>query len=361
MLYSRSNMFPEFYTKILEHILEGNLCIAEGEIASAYLDSIENKDYLKKHENTVWLKLLECRIQFQKNGTIENVLDSYKENNTNITLLAEVYFVSGLIAFYSEDFIKGVENFSKAAGFYRQMNLKKRELLSEYNVYIGKATIDFDWSGEEQIVFLNSLAAKAYLISDHHLLSIIYRQRSLVYKELSKYQAAIEDSLKALDLLLGTQNHSDAQGVYLNLCDIYLDLNEPLKAQLYYEKIITPIDPRHAFALAYINARLNNITHIMVSDFSFICPHYKKRVSLCGISLEVEESLQDLTESERRLLVLLRESPRRKTDLVKLIWPEKVNPKSLDNRLYQLIFRVNKKSKYRIQKNLGLYVLASGT
>jgi tetratricopeptide (TPR) repeat protein len=208
-------------------------------------------------------------------------------------------------------------------------------------------------------VFLNSLSAKAYLIADHHLLSIIYRQRSLVYKELFKYQAAIEDSHKALDLLMGARNHSDAQRVYLNLCDVYMDLNNREMAQLYFERLIRPIDPRHAFSVAYIHARINKLNEIAVSDFSFICPHYKKRATLRNIVLSVEESLSGLTDSERKLLVLLKESPRKKTDLVKLIWPERSNPKSLDNRLYQLIFRVNKKSSYKIQKSLGLYILAS--
>lgn len=348
-------MFPEFYSTILELILGGSLVEAEQEISVSYQQF--SKDPLTKH-NLSWLSLLDCRIQLQKNARLVLPVH-HNENCDDVFFLSELCFVNGLVAFYSENFEKGIAEFKKAAELYRKANMKKKELLSEYNVYIGKATINFDWCGDEQIVFLNSLSTKAYLLSDHHLLSIIYRQRSIVYKELRKYQAAIEDSLKALELLLGTQNHSDAQGVYLNLCDVYLDLNEDKMAQLYFEKLVKPIDPRHTFSVAYIHARLNKLNEISVSNFSFVCPHYKKRAVLRNVSLNVEESLRELTHSERKLLVLLKESPRKKTELVKLIWPEKSTPKSLDNRLYQLIFRINKKSIYKIEKCLGLYRLAS--
>lgn len=319
-------------------------------------------------------------------------------------LRGEINFVKGLYYFNQSKMKEGAECFLEAYKNFKASTKPERMGLARYNYIIGKSyepNIDPHWLFTE----LRELESEIQGEKNHKLHGVILRQKSYLYKEQGRYQAAKTEALASISLLEIHGAHSDYHLALLNLVDISLELKDQTAAEEALERVMPPFDPRVAFPLSYFQHRLK-ITPLDFSIQKFSCPHFLMRykdwqssqplqammptpvkTSLRSNESELPQVQSNLesTESslthwkwnssmgvlhstsqtfsfkkhsmEKKLVDNIFAEPISKELLSERLWPGFSEVKLLDNRLHRLISRVNKKIGGHIQLQAGKYFL----
>ncbi len=203
------------------------------------------------------------------------------------------------------------------------------------------------------------------------------RQKSYLFQEIGRPHAALCEAEKAVKTLGLNGLLSDYQLALIQAADCAMDLGDSHVAKQYFEYVISPIDTRVKFPLAYLEARI--FGNVMDPKwFDIVVPYWKlkfeKHFTRNKTPLEVnyywnqnsgifkdpisKKCTSILPRSlEGLLLNCLIHQKCSKSLLCEVLWPSHCNVYHLDNRLHKLISRLNKKFVPIIQFDGRFYFL----
>ncbi len=320
--------------------------------------------------------LISLRLALKTGGYID--LDSVITTHTDHPfLLGEALFVQGLLHFQTGLYQPGSQCFSQAETHYRVAGRIHKALLSKYNYFIGRLNVNLIDTKEHAFQELKEIENEATQEHSKKALGLVWRQKSYLFHEIGHTHAALCEAEKAIKILEFNGLLSDYQLALIQAADCAMDLEDPHKAKLYMEYVISPIDTRVKFPLAYLQARIfGNV--IDPKWFDIVVPYWRLKFEKHFIKkqapLEINYSwkqksgkLQDPCSKkliniqprslEGRLLNCLIHQKCSKSLLCEVLWPDHCNVYHLDNRLHKLISRLNKKSVPLIQFDGKFYFL----
>lgn len=341
------------------------------------------------HDVALMRLLLSSRIAI-KSDLNQFPLESLRSAHTeSIWLKAETHFVLGLYYFSNSDWMSGIASFGSASEKYEKCGFLEKALLANYNAFIGGLNRESESKNSERpladkLSEIQQLMIQAELQNNKRMLGLLLRQRSYELKDAGKVHAAFLDGKRAVEFLELFGPGSDYHLALINAVDCALDLNDQFMAKAYYEQIISPLDIRVEYPMAYIKSRMTG--QIMNCDPTLpVCVHYKQRLrkhlksltSLEGTPQDAaakiiwakSESCLKLSDGSRKrlydkgfeakLLSMLLKSSHKRSLLCEKLWPEYAESAQLDNRLHRLISRVNHKFNDIISYQNGSYQLSA--
>jgi tetratricopeptide (TPR) repeat protein len=360
------------YKEIVEKIYRGLYEEASVEIRSLR----EKNSFIWNAKWSLMQTLLAARIAL-KSGQIPENIDSLEPSvETPLFLAAEIYMLKAIVLYQSGRLKEGINYYMQARSCYQSTGHKNKELLCQFNILIGETHV-VKKSLHDFLQDFRLLQAEAESCGQFRILGLVYRQKSYLYKEDGKINAALfeaEKSMRYLELYCAA---SDFQLGLLNIAEILLELEMTSEAKKYYEMLLEPIDRRVLFAKTYIEMRLFGSS--LNEEFrEQSCPHFLQRYAFWqsrfnlpayqqGSELTEQEDLQVdrlvlSSDSEKlyiklkdqclalrrhclesKLIEILKQGPQSKALICEKLWPEYSDTHHLDNRLHRLISRINKK------------------
>jgi hypothetical protein len=318
-------------------------------------------------------RLLSLRMSL-KSGQVtdgmENLLSI--DANENKFLCAEKAFVLGLYYFHIEKWISGSVEFNQAAPIYAEIGSTEKSLLSRYNEYIGLVNGEQMPDLLDQYACLGDIEKAALSANCKKILAWVLRQKSYLLYDEGRFAGSLNVILEATAIFRISGPESDFQLAVLHAADCYYHLGQTLQAQMEVEKVPSAIDARVEFAREYIMSMLHG-TAINMERYRVRPPVWEKRylnrskekvqdvaqwdVKTGVLSIGDKKVLLKSNSKESCLLRLLIKRQQSKFALCEMLWPEQMQVQTLDNRLHQLITRLNKKANL-VNCKSGIYSLA---
>jgi hypothetical protein len=372
----------KFYSEILELIINGAYGLASEKISKLREQDLNSQT--NSIEQQMW-KLLSLRISIKKgvsNGDLQNLKHI---KMTSSWLSPEAYFVLGLLDFQNKKFAIGIKNFQKASEGFEKYLLSERKTVADFNVFIGRLYSEQIAGPSEQLSELDMIAqsiASQESKGSIRTLALIERQKSYIFEELQQPQESLKHILRAVRLFAKTGPQSDFQLSIIQACDIFLDLKRMEQARRFLNKVIPPLDIRVEYSYDFIKWRLGG-SALNENKYDYIPEawrekyrklsatknigqvktkkHFKWNIER-GIIDDVENGQISfsikLSSLEGRLLKILIKSKTSKATLIDSLWPEDAAVISIDNRLHQMLTRLNKKFGFKaIDFDGSFYVL----
>jgi len=303
----------------------------------------------------------------------------------DVEVKAETHLVNGIYYNSCRMFKKAQQSFIQASLSYKEIGWNEKYFICVYNAIISEVNESENLMTEDHIQKLITLQLEADRLQNKKILGLVCRQKSYFFKEKQRWNAALQEAENAVSYLEGRVFTSDYHLALLNLADCYIELQLVTKAKAALEKIFSPIDPRVQFAYEFIVKRLNQswneqtLKQMVISNE--VDPHFLYRAQLTSDDSTLkritetkdseraylwnkkEEMLQlsnqnwKLAPSSKEfyLLNLLVEGPKSAEYIMSVLWPLYSEKEQLENRLYTLISRVNKKFNGIIKHEKGKY------
>lgn len=297
-------------------------------------------------------------------------------------------FVMGLYYYHLGRYEEGGEYFGRAEEKFLKLNMQARALLAALNSAVGQS-YSRTLSLSEEIAGLTEVERRAREgieagVDDvrrmKRVLAMVLRQKAVAFEKDHRVNAALGELEKAMDIFELHGPVSDYQLSLLHVADLYLDVDNRVMANRYFERVVPPVDIRVEFPLAYMEWRLHGKA-VNPAEFDSVVPtwleRYERRKNQRRSSGPVRRVLLwnrgkgDLYEVftdqrwkvkakslEGRLLLLLSKGPASKSLLGETLWPEHSETSYLDHRLHQLISRVNGRYGEIIRHDGTMYQLS---
>jgi tetratricopeptide (TPR) repeat protein len=361
------------YNEIIEKIYLGLY-----EDASVDIRNLREQNTLEWNaEWSLMQNLLAARVALKSGLIPENIATLETSLNTSAFLSGEINMLKGIVNYQSGNLKEGREYFAQAQKFFQNSTHKSKELLCWYNLLIGDTHL-MKKSLHEFLIEFRKLELEAESIAQYRILGLVYRQKSYLYKENNKINAAFHEAEKSIKYLELYCAASDFHLGLLNITEILIELGQSESAKSYYEMILEPLDRRVQFPKAYVESRLFK-NPISEENQDQSCPHFLGRHSLWlsrqnesqqldlsvvtgHNSSKVEELVVVSSDHEKlyvqlnntrlalkryclesKLIEILKSGPQSKLLICEKLWPEYSDTHHLDNRLHRLVSRINKK------------------
>ncbi len=279
---------------------------------------------------------------------------------------AEAHFVRGIVFAHKNNFSEAATEMFLASGLYEKAQSSEKYCLSLFNELIFKSNGNLINTNEE-LAQLALIVSKAESLTVPKVVGLGLRQRSYVFQNTKRPQAALEEIKKALVFIEAHCPSSDYHLALIHAADCALDLKMPDQAQVHLSYLPTDLDSRVAFPFAYINARIKGDL-LITEQFSDVSEHWKLRYedyAARKISSSHGAELQTLTWNlmthtlfdgnkriigkiklkslEGQFLQLLMSKPANKDLLCEVLWPEFAENQTLDDRFFRLKARITQK------------------
>jgi tetratricopeptide (TPR) repeat protein len=331
-------------------------------------------------ELSLMQQLLAARIALKSGFIPENVEEIQISHQTSAFLAGEIFIVKGIVHYQVGKMAEGIVAYGEAQKYFAKTEYKDKELICYYNVLIGESHLSKKILSDELYEFRQlQIVAEKYL--QNKILGLVYRQKSYLYKEHNKLNAALAEAEKSIPFLELYCAVSDFHLGLLNIVEILIELNAQNEAHKYYEMLIEPFDKRVQFPKAFIESRLFNQPIATVNNEQS-CPHFLQRFQLWNSkvnntnptssedpsnqnSLIVSQPIDKIEIQnegqkihilfnnkkislkrnclETKLIETLQKGPQTKNLICEKLWPAYSETYHLDNRLHRLISRINKK------------------
>lgn len=362
------------YKSVLSLMEAGNL-----ELMAEYAEELRRQLEVN-YDSDIELtrRLLVTRLSYKQSGTLTDVEAFLKPLNTQNPLLkAEVLFVKGLHQFHAESPNAGAECFSKAADLYFLADWPERALLSLYNAFIGQLNAGLlDEKNEEaQLSYLERLS---HTHENKKVLGLILRHKSSFLQNQGRLLGAEAAATQALEHIKNHGTVSDYQLSVLQLCDVLFNSGKKEKAQEHFESLLGPFEERVKFACDWVQSQIHATLLPDPNEYPVVPPLWRNKFKMKknlapqqDIPWTWDLSLGTLTSPERgeialkrssmegRILELLSEKRRSKSELCALLWPEESESTLIWDRLSKALARVKKKTPHLITWRDGFYSLTS--
>lgn len=324
-----------------------------------------------QEETTLLALLLSARIALKAGHAVEHIKYLDERVVSSPLLKAEICVVKGLVYFQKGSLQEAVDYFYLATKNYQEAGVEERAVLLEYNYLIalshlrGVSSVD----GLGLLDTFQDLQVRAAKSNNLKMMGLIHRQKSYLFKEAGRLNAALFEIQQGLPLLELHSARSDYHLGLLSAAEIAFDLGDHFKAEAYLEMVVGAIDKRVEFPLRYVQSLVHG-TPLEEPSLQDACPHFVQRYEWRrqrvggDIRQKVEVGVLELPSGdaegnfilrtneqlmikkgglEEMLLLLLEQGPQSKNLLCERLWPEVSDPEHLDNRLHRLISRLNKK------------------
>lgn len=306
-------------------------------------------------------------------------------------LVPETNFVNGLLSFHLGKFGDGAQRFCRAEQGFVGLGKFDRAALSAYNALIGKSYLSAhpttlpDWmcADHSELDRVLKLAHKSPDPRAQRVVAMVLRQKATLFALSKQWGDALEACRASLRIFEDHGPESDRAITLLLLAFFHLELGEHDQARRLHLQVKPPFDERLAFPYALVAWLLGGPIPLLES-FQIVTPEWKgwfaeraKRIktrhkdrkllrwenSRRTIRVEFQGKAEHITvKAKSKEGCLIQALAARKASphlLSELLWPEQQDVLSLENRLYQLIHRVNQKFENLIVHDGTTYRLNS--
>lgn len=173
---------------------------------------------------------LSSRINFDLGMSLSEV------ETQNSFIRGEIALLKGMLCFEQDMMELGTKYFEKAISYFNESNSMQRELIANFNFYVGQTFIH-EISTYQSMSQLSYLESKARECQNMKLLGLIIRQKSLVYKQLGKFQAAFEEAKVAIPLLEYYGTQEELFSGLINASQLALELNQTESALSFFNEV----------------------------------------------------------------------------------------------------------------------------
>ncbi len=321
------------------------------------------------------LALLKARLEIKSKGPFIQEINFEPEAFEDELWKAEAHYIKGLQCFYQGEYSSSEQYFFKASEKYELLNKIEKKLLSDFNFVMSRANARSITSSPQIVLMeLSRIEVEAEVNGLTKILGMVRRQKSYIYFEEEKFNAALVDAKKALKALVTTNNQSDIELLHLHMADTYIELKDQQMARAHIEFLIEPIDSRLEFARDYLLVKLNEKKSLSLSDYSCVSTHWKERFEKYILSEENDtDSIWDIdnkilkienidyslrpNSKEGELISILIKNKASKDYLIEVLWSDWASIDQVDNRFFKLVGRINKKFNSLISFDGAFYCL----
>lgn len=193
--------------------------------------------------------------------------------------------------------------------------------------------------------------------NEFHAASVALNNISYEYEKISALRAALHYNQEAYLNIDKSGNRSiNYYLILLQRCNLLIKLNRPHEAELDYEKcLISPFSEiKEALKLLSINFTKNSGVHLV--NASQLTSNWRARVN----SIEKKKQYNDpsLTEFEEKFIAALFQGPLTRIELIELIYGNKLDYFSMENRVKVILSKIRKKKPGLIIFNENRYSLS---
>lgn len=361
--FSKMDALQKIYYLMVEMIIQGKY-----EDLTESLNNLRDPELAKNEEVEFVRRLITVRLSMKRGDPGDNIswlkLDKHKDS----WIFAERMLVEGHWNYYLQLYDVGIQCFLEAEKCFKNLKMDSREFVSAFNAIIGEISGPKNLAPQDQLEKLRSLELKVLSHLDKpdcsRVLAMIYRQKAHAFEDLNRLHASLEEISKAIPIFELNGPLSDYHLALLHAADICLDLDNQFKAKSFFEYVISPVDVRVEFPLAFIKWRLGGLIpdkiFFSILPGGWIDKFEKLSLGVAG-QIVISEWKWDLITGdlinpsssktiniklaslEGRLLKMLSQERATKNLLIETLWPEQNEAHLLDNRLHRLISRLNKK------------------
>lgn len=360
---SGDEQLQTIYYKMIEIIILGKYEeVAEG------LKELRDPEFSKDDDIEAVRRLITIRLSMKRGDPGENVSWLNFPVKENSWLMAEKLLAQAHWNYHLQLFDEGTKLFQEAAKKFEPLKMHGREFVSTFNSIIGEINGSNALTPQMQLEKLRALELKVKPHSDDkdcaRVQALIYRQKAHAFEDLNRLHASLEEISKAILVFELIGPASDYHLALLHAADISLDIKDEFKARAFFEYIITPVDARVEFPMAFVNWRLGGELPDK-KNFSILPGGWIEKFEKLSSSSQLSNTGSEWTwiqttgvisgdtlenslvikpaSLEGRLIRILAQEKATKNFLIEALWPQQSEVHLVDNRLHRMISRLNKK------------------
>ncbi|MCB0413973.1 MAG: helix-turn-helix domain-containing protein [Bdellovibrionales bacterium] len=332
-----SSEIEKEYLEVLIHYFKGNV-----ERLSQIMSSILNKDIYPLVK--MRLMTLETNASHKE---IDHLLSQFLESNLG---KARIWQAEGL--FVAAQCLASVEINKKAGELYKKANLLfsrencvHKSVKSLLNHLACVSRFDPEISLISDYYYL---AKKAKKCGEQVVVGICLLNISREYQLLGAKETALDyvnESIQSLEADYGSKNYYLA---IAHRAHLYIELERFNEAKRDYDLLISAKHPAMEESIKVIDKLMGEQSQPKIEILS---TSWRERL----LRSEIEKAKAKLTVFESKLVELLVEQPRKKEDLVTLLYGNQVDYLSANNRFKVLLSRLRKKRPNLIVSSNGRY------
>lgn len=185
-------------------------------------------------------KILKMRTNLRSQDHFEEGLSLNEKDTQNLFLKGEICLLKGLLCYENQLMEDGLKFFELAMKYYTLAESEQRELIAHFNYYVGLSYIH-EMSAHQSMTQLGVLEDKARRCQNMKLLGLIIKYKSQSYKQLGKFQAALEEAKFCIPLLEFFGTPYDYNQSLVNASEIALELKNIDLARGFLKQVQQPV------------------------------------------------------------------------------------------------------------------------
>lgn len=219
-----------------------NIQLSKDKSKSTKTDFAYSKDKTSR-EYLLIEKILLIRTDFSNKNHFELGRTLNESDTQNPFIRGEIFLLKGLLCFEHQIMDEGTQFFAKAMNYFKKADSPQRELIAHYNYYVGQTHIH-ELSVYHSMSQLSALENKARICQNMKLLGLIIKNKSSIYKQLGKFQAALEEAKVSIPLLEFYGSKEDYNSSLVSASEIALELDQKAMAQSFLNEMNLPLGIR---------------------------------------------------------------------------------------------------------------------
>lgn len=283
----------------------------------------------------------------------------------------EIYFCKAMLLSFSSYTDLSRDFYTKAKIAFDELGCYKKSLKSFLNYIVACTKID---PLKNYIPEYRALVLSAQKCKDTVIESIAYLNISQEYEIIHAYDAALYEARIAYQLAITDIESLHLYFVRLQLSHLLWLKNKKTESMIFLEqcKNVQHFEIKCAvqtleYFFGYKKELEDSIIDQLTPPWKEKLQRFNKNKNLlsdqnnwtgANLKLSDETDLNQMTESETKLIDLLLTGPKSKDELVHAMYGNKLSYESAENRLRVLISRIRKKNNKLIESSRGIYKLS---